>query len=183
MLVTSAMKRMKRIVILSMCILAAGLASAQEMFTPEGVSMLSNKSFDNSGQARQEILALYQDLCVTDVLDGMDLIGLQDIGLMHNDMRPLWRDPDEFSHRVLGFAVTVRYLPTDVRVGQHSFERYEDYEKWKRQQYGRASNAGWVAAGKPGEVVVMVGDQKGRAARYRDLGIPLDETVKPLEEK
>jgi regulator of RNase E activity RraA len=30
---------------------------------------------------------------------------------------------------------------------------------------------------------VMEGDQKGRAKRYENLGIPLDETVEPYKEK
>jgi regulator of RNase E activity RraA len=117
--------------------------------------MIENKSFDNSDEARQEILELYKNLRVTDVLDGMDLIGLQDIGLMHNDIRPLWRDVDDFSHRVLGFAITVRYVPTDVRVGQNSFDNTDDAKAWKGEQYGRASDRGWVKSGKPGDVVVM----------------------------
>ncbi len=129
--------------------------AAQEPYTPEGVKMLENKTFDNSDEARQEILDLYQSLRLTDVLDGMDLIGLQDIGLMHKNIRPLWRDVDEFSHRVLGFAVTVRYVPTDVRVGQNSFDNTDEAKKWKSEQYGRASDRGWVASGKPGDVVVM----------------------------
>ncbi len=52
---------------------------------------MQNKSFDDSDEARQEILDLYKDLRLTDVLDGMDLIGLQDIGLMNKNIRPLWR--------------------------------------------------------------------------------------------
>lgn len=135
--------------------LAVTHAAAQEGYTPEGVSMLENKSFDNSDEARQEILDLYKNLRVTDVLDGMDLIGLQDIGLMHNDIRPLWRDVEDFSHRILGFAVTVRYVPTDVRVGQNSFDDIDEAKAWKSEQYGRASDAGWVQSGKPGDVVVM----------------------------
>jgi regulator of RNase E activity RraA len=125
------------------------------MVTPEGVRMLENKSFDNSDQAREEILQLYKDLRLTDVLDGMDLIGLQDMGLMQNDIRPLWRDVDQNSHRVVGFAVTVRYVPTDVRSGQNSFENTDAAKQWKGEQYGRASDAGWVQSGKPGDVVVM----------------------------
>jgi len=125
------------------------------MHTPEGVRFLESKSFDNSDDARKEILDLYKDLRLTDVLDGMDLIGLQDIGLMHNDIRPLWRDVDEFSHRVAGFAVTVRYVPTDLRVGQNSFDNTEDAKKWKSEQYGRAPDGGWIESGKPGDVVVM----------------------------
>ncbi len=135
--------------------LTAFNARAQELYMPEGVKMLENKSYDNSDAARKEILDLYRNLRVTDVLDGMDLIGLQDIGLMHNDIRPLWRDVDDFSHRVLGFAVTVRYVPTDVRVGQNSFDNIDEAKAWKSEQYGRASDAGWVQSGKPGDVVVM----------------------------
>jgi regulator of RNase E activity RraA len=136
-------------------LLATVGVTAQEFYTPEGVKMIENKSFDNSDEARQEILELYKNLRVTDVLDGMDLIGLQDIGLMHNDIRPLWRDVDDFSHRVLGFAITVRYVPTDVRVGQNSFDNTDDAKTWKGEQYGRASDRGWVKSGKPGDVVVM----------------------------
>lgn len=141
--------------LLGMLLLTTVSIEAQELYTPEGVKMLENKSFDNSDEARQEILDLYQNLRVTDVLDGMDLIGLQDIGLMHNNIRPLWRDVDDFSHRVLGFAVTVRYVPTDVRVGQNSFDNTDEAKTWKSEQYGRASDRGWVASGKPGDVVVM----------------------------
>lgn len=46
----------------------------QTLTTPQGVRLLMNKSFDDSQEAHKEILALYKDLRVTDVLDGMDLI-------------------------------------------------------------------------------------------------------------
>jgi hypothetical protein len=46
----------------------------QTLTTPQGVRLLMNKSFDDSQEARKEILSLYKDLRVTDVLDGMDLI-------------------------------------------------------------------------------------------------------------
>jgi regulator of RNase E activity RraA len=116
--------------------------------------LLENKSFDDREAARQEILALYKDLRVTDVCDGMDLIGLQDVGLMHNDIRPLWRDEKNFTHRFVGFAVTVRYVPTDVRVGQNSFPDLDGFKKFKGRQYGRAPDP-WASVMKPGDVVVM----------------------------
>ncbi len=138
-----------------MLLLTTFNVAAQEFYSPEGVKLLENKSYDNSDEARQQILDLYKGLRVTDVLDGMDLIGMQDIGLLHKDIRPLWRDVDEFSHRVLGFAITVRYVPTDVRVGQNSFDNIDDAKTWKGEQYARASDAGWIQSGKPGDVVVM----------------------------
>ncbi len=113
-------------------------ASFAEQTTPQGIRLLQNKSFDDSEKARREILALYKDLRVTDVCDGMDLIGLQDIGLMDNEIRPLWRDEENFTHRFVGFAVTVRYVPSDVRVGQNSFPDVEGFKQFKEEQYRRA---------------------------------------------
>jgi regulator of RNase E activity RraA len=127
---------------------------AQEEHTPEGVRLLQNKTFDDSEEARRQILDLYQDLRVTDVCDGLDLVGLQDVGLMHNSIRPLWRDEEQFTHRFVGFAVTVRYVPTDVRVGQGSFPDVEGFKEFKSQQYGRAPDP-WTAVVKPGDVAVM----------------------------
>jgi len=128
--------------------------NAPELTTPTGVRLLKNKSFDDSEKSRNEILELYKDLRLTDVLDGMDLIGLQDIGLMKNDIRPLWRDVEKFSHRIVGFAITVRHVPTDVRVGQNSFPKLEGFKKFKSEQYKRAPDA-WLSTAKKGDVVVI----------------------------
>ncbi|HUU17025.1 MAG TPA: RraA family protein [Sedimentisphaerales bacterium] len=129
-------------------------SNAPKLTTPIGVRLLKNKSFDDSEQARKEILELYRDLRLTDVLDGMDLIGLQDIGLMDKSIRPLWRDVEKFSHRVIGFAITVRHVPTDVRVGQNSFPDLEGFKKFKSQQYKRAPDS-WLQTAKPGDIVVI----------------------------
>jgi len=147
--------KLKAILFVMSLLIITPMANAQDLHMPNGIKMINNKSFDDSERARQEILDIYKDLRLTDVLDGMDLIGLQDIGLMRNDIRPLWRDVENFSHRVIGFAVTVRYVPTDLRVGQNSFESTDEAKKWKSEQYGRAKDTGWVNAGKPGDVVVM----------------------------
>ncbi len=127
---------------------------AQEKHTPQGVRVLQNKSFDDGEAARREILDLYKDLRVTDVCDGMDLVGLQDIGLMNNDIRPLWRDEKKFTHRFVGFAITIRYVPSDVRVGQASFASLEGFKRFKGRQYGRAPDP-WTAVARPGDVAVM----------------------------
>jgi 4-hydroxy-4-methyl-2-oxoglutarate aldolase len=148
--------------LLPLClVLASGIppTKAQEsesakLTTPKGVRLLQNKSFDDSEKARKEILDLYKDLRVTDVLDGMDLIGLQDIGLMKKQIRPLWRDVDKFSHRIVGFAITVRHVPTDVRVGQNSFADLKGFKRFKSEQYGRAPDA-WLSVAKPGDVAVI----------------------------
>lgn len=141
-------------ILLAVLAAAAQKPNPPKLTTPEGVRLLANKSFDDSEQARKEILDLYKDLRLTDVLDGMDLIGLQDIGLMKKDIRPLWRDTEKFSHRIVGFAITVRHVPTDVRVGQNSFPDLEGFKKFKSEQYGRAPDA-WLKVAKPGDVAVI----------------------------
>ena len=129
-------------------------ATAGKVVTPEGVRVLENKSFDDSDVARGEILDLYKDLRVTDVCDGMDLIGLQDIGLMKRVIRPLWRDVDTFTHRFVGFAITIRHVPTNVRVGRNSFPTLEGFKKFKSEQYGRAPDA-WLKTARAGDVAVI----------------------------
>lgn len=69
-----------------------------------------------SDQERQALVDLYRGLRVTDVCDGMDRCGLQDVGLLDWEIRPLWRDTDTFSHRIYGFARTVRFVPTMRRM-------------------------------------------------------------------
>lgn len=147
------------IILLLPIVTAVNLSAAKEqkqpkLTIPTGVRLLKNKSFDDSEQARKEILDLYKDLRLTDVLDGMDLIGLQDIGLMNKNIRSLWRDVDKFSHRIVGFAITVRHVPTDVRVGQNSFTNLEGFKKFKSEQYGRAPDT-WLSTAKFGDVVVI----------------------------
>jgi regulator of RNase E activity RraA len=142
------------ILISSIPVTEAQKSNPSKLTTPKGTRLLENKAFDDSEQARKEILELYRDLRVTDVLDGMDLIGLQDIGLMKKDIRPLWRDVEKFSHRIVGFAITVRHVPTDVRVGQNSFPDLEGFKKFKSQQYKRAPDA-WLGVAKPSDVVVI----------------------------
>lgn len=134
--------------------LLLGIVVGQTTTVPQGVRLLENKSFDDSDEARKEILALYRDLRLTDVLDGMDLVGLQDIGLMNKNIRPLWRDAENFTHRIVGFAITVRHVPTDVRVGQNSFPDLEGFKKFKAEQYKRAPDA-WKKVARPGDVVVV----------------------------
>jgi 4-hydroxy-4-methyl-2-oxoglutarate aldolase len=133
---------------------AKELAKPRTLTTPQGVRLLENRSFDDSDEMRNQILELYKDLRLTDVLDGMDLIGLQDMGLMNRNIRPLWRDVEKFSHRIVGFAITVRHVPTDVRVGQNSFDDLEEFKKFKSEQYKRAPDA-WLEVAKPGDVVVI----------------------------
>jgi regulator of RNase E activity RraA len=68
-----------------------------------------------SQEDNQRVLAMYRYLRVADVSDGMDVAGLQDVGLVDSEIRALWKDTDAFTHRVVGIAVTARYVPTNRR--------------------------------------------------------------------
>ena len=61
------------------------------------------------------ILGLYKYLRVADVSDGMDVVGLQNVGLVDPEIHALWKDTETFTHRVAGIAVTARYVPTNRR--------------------------------------------------------------------
>jgi len=66
-----------------------------------------------SEQEDQQVLSLFAGLRVADVTDGMDQVGLQNVGLVSPDIRPLWRDTEHYAHRFVGIAVTARYVPTN----------------------------------------------------------------------
>jgi 4-hydroxy-4-methyl-2-oxoglutarate aldolase len=68
-----------------------------------------------SPEDNKRILDMYKYLRVADVSDGMDVVGLQDIGLVNPEIHALWKDTENFSHRVIGIAVTARYVPTNKR--------------------------------------------------------------------
>ena len=53
-----------------------------------------------------KILKMYEGLRVSDVSDGLDAIGLADVGIMEPDIKTLWRDTDNYMHRIIGIAVT-----------------------------------------------------------------------------
>ena len=106
-----------------------------------------------------EILKLYNGLRVADVSDGMDLVGLKDVGLLDPDIEALWKDIDEFKHMFCGIAVTVRYIPTN-RVFPTNVSP-EDYAKWRNDWYGKLSPEPFMDHLKKGSVVVIDNDGDG----------------------
>ena len=70
---------------------------------------------DYRTEDNQRVLEMFKYLRVADVSDGMDVVGLQDVGLVDPEIHALWKDTDTFAHRVVGIAVTARYVPTNRR--------------------------------------------------------------------
>lgn len=106
----------------------------------------------------KEILELYKGLRVADVSDGLDVVGLPDTGLVNPEIRPLWRDTDNFSHVIQGIAVTVRYVPTNR-------PRYtgkpEEFAKWEGQWYNQLSSEPFTQHLRPGSMVVIDANEDG----------------------
>lgn len=101
----------------------------------------------------QEVLAAFEGLRVADVSDGMDFVGLHDIGLMNPEIHPLWKDPVEYKHRIVGVAVTARYVPTQQPPAGKRSE--EDFDKWVGDFYNQRSFEPFVELLREGSVVVI----------------------------
>jgi 4-hydroxy-4-methyl-2-oxoglutarate aldolase len=70
---------------------------------------------DYTAEDNKRILDIYSWLRVADVSDGMDVVGLANIGLIDPEVHALWKDTEKFTHRTVGIAVTARYVPTNRR--------------------------------------------------------------------
>jgi regulator of RNase E activity RraA len=99
---------------------------------------------------RRGLLALYDDLRVADVRDGMDAMMLHPTGSMSPAIRPLWRT------RAAGIARTVRYLPWDGTIPRMAPGEYADWTRW---YYKEVCPYPWMGEIDEGDFVVI--DQSG----------------------
>lgn len=93
---------------------AAGAQQQAEKTIPDKVRLFIPYQ-DYSAEDNKRILDMYKYLRVADVSDGMDVVGLQDVGLVDPEIHALWKDTETFTHRIVGIAVTARYVPTNKR--------------------------------------------------------------------
>ncbi len=103
-------------------------------------------------EERLALLERCKGVRVTDWHDAVDALGLFDRGLMKPEIRPLWRDIEDFAHCVVGFAYTVRYVPANRAIVAHSVE---DFLEQKAQWYG--AQLRWADELQPGDVIVFDG--------------------------
>ena len=107
---------------------------------------------------REAILARCEGLRTTDVNDGMDLIGLQDVGMVAYDIVPLWKDLETLGHRFYGFAHTVRFLPTNKRIVT---SEPEDWARQKGQWYRNLAQGPINDQIRKYDVIVIDGHETG----------------------
>jgi len=132
-----------------------GFAQADKVPTTEalraGWNFLATPGYSEA--ADKDILALFKGLRVSDIVDGMDAVGLVDTGTMDQEIHPLWRDTGNFSHRFIGLAVTARYVPTQrPAAGVLSIEAYD---AWAGDWYEKRSPESFAPLIRPGTALVI----------------------------
>ncbi len=116
-----------------------------------GQTFMEVKSF--TLEEDRALLKAFEGLRVADVSDGMDFVGLHDIGLMNPEIHPLWKDPVEYKHRIIGIAVTSRYVPTQQPPAGKRSEA--EFDKWVGDFYNQRSPEPFVPLLREGSVVVI----------------------------
>jgi regulator of RNase E activity RraA len=149
----------RSIALLFALILAAGPHSlpAADAATSEAEALRAGRAFMPtkvySAEDDLRLLKLFEGLRVADVSDGMDAIGLHDTGLVNPEIQPLWKDTEDFSHRIIGIAVTARYVPTQHSPAGKMPEA--DFDRWVGEWYGQKSPEPFVPLLREGSVLVI----------------------------
>jgi regulator of RNase E activity RraA len=111
---------------------------------------------DYSPDDNKRVLDEYKYLRVADVSDGMDAVGLQNIGLVNPEIHALWKDTDNFTHRIAGIAVTARYVPTNRREPKMD-------DKTIGQWYSTITSEAFMKVLSPGSVLVIDAMEDGES--------------------
>jgi len=98
------------------------------------------------------LLKLYDGLRVSDVIDGMDQAGLRDVGLMDQDILPLWKDAEHYTHRIAGVAITARYVPTNKPLPKIT---PDEFHPWEGEFYNKYSSEPFTKLIRKGTVLVI----------------------------
>jgi regulator of RNase E activity RraA len=138
-------------------LMLAGSAVAQHSPTEvadyrDGRNFIATRTF--SAEDDKRILKAFEGLRVADITDGMDFVGLQNVGLMDPEIHPLWKDAQTFDHRFIGIAVTVRYVPTQ-RPAAGGGRSYEDFRAWEGKWYNELSPEPFMPLIRPGTAIVI----------------------------
>lgn len=131
-------------------------ATAQHQPSPaelaDGHNYISTETYSPADD--QRILKAFEGLRVADVSDGMDFVGLPDVGLMNREIHPSWKDTQNFRHRFIGIAVTARYVPTQ-RAAAGGGKTYEDFRAWEGKWYNELSPEPFVPLLRPGSALIL----------------------------
>ena len=128
----------------------AQTADVDKAAMEKGVNLIVTKTYSAEDDSR--ILALYKNLRVADVSDGMDMVGLPGTGLVDQSIHPAWVDLREFSHIFRGIAVTVRYVPTQKPALPAPGE---EFSKWEGNFYSNYSTEAFSKVIRTGSAIII----------------------------
>lgn len=131
-------------------ILPAAAQKPDKASLAKGMNFIEIKIYSAEDDAR--ILALYQNLRVADVSDGLDMVGLPGTGLVNPEIHACWVDLKDFRHVFRGIAVTVRYVPTQRPALPAPGE---DFSKWEGNFYSAWSHEAFTQVLRPGSAIVI----------------------------
>ena len=117
-----------------------------------GKNFIATRVFSAEDDAK--LLKEFEGLRVADVTDGMDFVGLKNIGLMDPEIHALWKDTKTYKHRFVGIAVTVRYVPTQ-RGAPPSGLSYEEFRAREGRWYNEVSSEPFGPLVRPGTAIVI----------------------------
>jgi len=117
-----------------------------------GRNFIVTRVFSADEDAR--VLKAFEGLRVADVTDGMDFVGLKNVGLMEPEIHPLWRDAKTYKHRFVGIAVTVRYVPTQ-RAAPPAGLTYQEFRAREGKWYDERSFEPFGPLIRPGTAIVI----------------------------
>src|SRR5687768_6499559 len=122
-----------KLLFIALSLLSYSIAAAEP--PRSGTNFIPTQVYSEEDDAK--LLKLFEGLRVADVSDGMDAVGLHNTGLMNPEIHPLWRDAKEYKHRIIGIAVTVRYVPSQ-RPPAGKMPRAE-FDRWVGNWYSTFS--------------------------------------------
>jgi 4-hydroxy-4-methyl-2-oxoglutarate aldolase len=111
---------------------------------------------DYTAEENRKLLEMYKWLRVADISDGMDVVGLKDIGLVDPEIHALWKDTQNFTHRIHGIAVTARYVPTNRREAKMD-------DKLIGRYYSTVTSEAFMKALTPGSILVIDAMEDGES--------------------
>lgn len=99
------------------------------------------------------ILKAFEGLRVADVGDGLDIVGLMGNMLFDPAIRPLWKDTETYKHRIVGIAVTARFVASNEPYPGKL--PYEEFRAREGRFYGEKSAEHFLPILREGSVVVI----------------------------
>jgi regulator of RNase E activity RraA len=153
------MTRKTNILLVLLLLAAAGLAQqrSQPPFSRQYLKVAQYTQEENDALLKQ-----FEGLRVCDVVDGLDVVGLQDLTVMDQGIKPLWRDDQKFTHRICGLALTLRIVPPQDRAPR--FSTHDEFAKWESNWYTTRIPGDFETFLKPGTILVI------DASETRDVG-------------